>query len=208
MELLLNLFWLLLALTVMAAGWMASHARVSRLGRVVLVGCICLLAFPIVSASDDLRALAIEYEDAVVSTPGALKHAKSHGLSCQNDGLAFSCAHASNLIPSSEESWNQVRTCTSQLPMQGSARPTACRPPPGRTPLVLVASATMATPHRLAAASPSSDGVEAALAAAQKERCLDPGERHGEHGFTNRADNFGDPLPNWQESSTTRSTTG
>jgi len=190
MELLLNLFWLLLALTVMAAGWMAGHARVSRLRRVVLIGCICLLGFPIVSASDDLRALAIEYEDTVVSTPGVLKHAKSQGLTCQNDALALSCAQASNLVPSTDKSWNQIRVCNRQLPMQGSARPIACRPPPGRTPLVLVASATMATQHRLAAASPSSDGVEAAPAAAQKVRCLDPGERHGEHGFTNRAEDL------------------
>src|SRR5215831_19257564 len=184
MELLLNLFWLSLAVNVTAAGWMAGSARISRFGRVLLVGCISLVLFPIVSASDDLRALAVECEDSAICKPSSPKQAKFQGLNGQDDVLAFSGTKADDLIPPPDESWIEVGRCTYQLPMQGSARPTACRPPPGPSPLVPVASAMVATQHRLGATSPSCDGVEAALAAAQKERCLDPGELHGEHSVT------------------------
>lgn len=204
MELLLNLFWLLLALIALAAGWMAGSARgVSRLRRFVLIGCISLLFFPILSASDDLRAMATECEDSTVSKSGSPKHAKFRGTNCANDALASSGANAGDLIPPSDASGEQVRGFTYQLSMQGSARPMACRPPPGPNSLVLVASVTVATQHRLGATSPLSDGVEAAHAAAEKQRCLDLGELHGEHGVTNRADDFGNPLRTWQRSSTT-----
>src|SRR5258708_6656645 len=159
MELLLNIVWLFLALNVMAAGWMAGTAGgVTRLRRFLLAGCISLLIFPIVSVSDDLRSLATECEDSSVRTPGSPKHATLQGPNCAVEAMAWWGAIADDLKPPSDESWKQASKCACQLPMQGSARPMACRPPPGSNPLVLVASAKVATQHRLGAASPSSDG--------------------------------------------------
>src|SRR5215471_5224299 len=121
MELLLNLFWLSLAVNVTAAGWMAGSARISRFGRVLLVGCISLVLFPIVSASDDVRALAIECEDSAICKPNSPKHAKFQGLDGHCDVLAFSGAKADDLIPPPDQSGNEVERFTSHLPMQGSA---------------------------------------------------------------------------------------
>lgn len=194
MELLLNLFWLLLAMIALATAWMAGCARgMSRWHRSVLLGCISLLVFPIVSASDDLRAMAMECEDSTVSKPGSAKYAKSHGSNCQNDATASPGAHASQLVPPLKESGNLAEECAGQFPIQGSATPMACRPPPVPSPLVPVAAVAVATQHRLGAPSPSSIGG-GAHASAQKQRCLNRGERHGEHGVTNRADDSGDPL--------------
>jgi hypothetical protein len=203
MELLLNLFWLLLAVNALAAGWMVCTARgVSRLRRSLLVGCIALLVFPIVSASDDVRALAMESEDSAASKPGSQKHAKSHGSNCQSDAMASSGAHVNDLVPPSQESRNPVKQYSSRFPMPGSAMPMACRPPPVPSPFVLVAAATAATQHRLGATSPSSGGG-AAYATAQKHGCLDRGERHGKHDTANRADDIGNPLAARQQSSRT-----
>lgn len=203
MELLLNLFWLLLALTAIAAGCIAGNARgVSRLRCFLLLGCISLLVFPIVSASDDLRALATEFEDAAVSTPDSLKHAKFQATNCANHALASSRTNAGDLVPPSDEPWQLVIEYTYQLPMQGPAKPMACRPPPNHRPPVLVATTKVATQHRLGIARPG-DGEAVAQAAAQKLRCLGFGEWYGEHDVRSRADDFGNPLTNRRGSSTT-----
>ena len=68
MELLLNLLWLTLALP---AIWMwryesvhAAHsARFARIRPLVLFGCVLMLLFPVVSATDDLHALPQEMEE-------------------------------------------------------------------------------------------------------------------------------------------------
>src|SRR4051794_23760686 len=170
MELLLNLVWLFLAVSVMAAGWVAGSAGgVTRLRRFLLAGCISLLIFPIVSVSDDLRSLATECEDSSVRTPGSSKHATLRGPNCALEAIASWGANADDLKPPSDKSWTYASKCTCQLPMQGSARPMACRPPPASNPLVLVASAKVATQHRLGAAHPSSDGDVGTHAAAQKQ---------------------------------------
>lgn len=69
MELLLNLFWLTLALP---AIWVWRHESVyvrdcrnfDRIRPFVLLGCVLLLLFPVVSATDDLHALRQEIEES------------------------------------------------------------------------------------------------------------------------------------------------
>lgn len=69
MELLLNLCWLALALP---AIWMWRHESVSakncrcfaRLRPFLLFGCVLMLLFPVVSATDDLHALRQEMEES------------------------------------------------------------------------------------------------------------------------------------------------
>jgi hypothetical protein len=71
MELLLNLAWMLLALP---AYWLwrrdsgtRSERRVSSLQCLLALGCVLVLLFPVISASDDLHAMRAEMEDSSVS---------------------------------------------------------------------------------------------------------------------------------------------
>jgi len=71
MELLLNLAWLLLALP---AYWMwrnsistrAEH-RFSSLQCLLALGCLLVMLFPVVSATDDLMAMRTEMEESPIS---------------------------------------------------------------------------------------------------------------------------------------------
>jgi hypothetical protein len=71
MELLLNLAWLLLALP---ACWLWRDARTAPAGRkftsfqcLLAIGCILVILFPVVSATDDLRAMRTEMEESPAS---------------------------------------------------------------------------------------------------------------------------------------------
>jgi hypothetical protein len=68
MELLLNLFWLLLA---MPAYWLWRYSRTAPQRRkfnalqcFLALGCLLVILFPVVSASDDLRAMRAEMEES------------------------------------------------------------------------------------------------------------------------------------------------
>jgi hypothetical protein len=67
MELLLNLFWLLLA---MPAYWLWRYSRIAAQRRqfhalqcFLALGCLLVILFPVVSASDDMRAMRAEMEE-------------------------------------------------------------------------------------------------------------------------------------------------
>jgi HAMP domain-containing protein len=71
MELLLNLAWLLL---VLPAYWLWRRDTGSRTARwvtslqcVLALGCVLVLLFPVISASDDLHAMRAEMEDSSIS---------------------------------------------------------------------------------------------------------------------------------------------
>jgi len=71
MELLLNLAWLLLALP---ACWLWRGSISARAGRkfsslqcLLAMGCLLVILFPVVSATDDLRAMRTEMEESPVS---------------------------------------------------------------------------------------------------------------------------------------------
>jgi len=71
MELLLNLAWLLLALP---AFWLWRGSRTASLGRkftalqcLLALGCMLVILFPVVSATDDLRAMRNEMEESPAS---------------------------------------------------------------------------------------------------------------------------------------------
>jgi hypothetical protein len=71
MELLLNLAWVLLAVP---AYWLwkggagARHKRgVTSLQCLLLLGCVLVLLFPVISASDDLHAMRAEMEESATS---------------------------------------------------------------------------------------------------------------------------------------------
>jgi hypothetical protein len=71
MELLLNLAWLLLALP---AYWLWRGTRMSHAGRkfsslqcFLALGCMLVVLFPVISATDDLRAMRTEMEESPAS---------------------------------------------------------------------------------------------------------------------------------------------
>jgi hypothetical protein len=71
MELLLNLLWVLLALP---AYWLWRRDSGTRPGRgvsslqcLLALGCVLVLLFPVISASDDLHAMRAEMEDSSIS---------------------------------------------------------------------------------------------------------------------------------------------
>ena len=81
MELTLNLFWLLLTIPALWLWWQARFARVR--GRQVrpsamVLGCLLLLLFPVVSATDDLQAMRPEIEESRTSD---VARASQHGRS-------------------------------------------------------------------------------------------------------------------------------
>jgi hypothetical protein len=70
MELLLNLFWLLLTIPAL---WLWREGRRLRCEEacgsrhfLLILGCLLILLFPVISASDDLRAMRLEAEDPAV----------------------------------------------------------------------------------------------------------------------------------------------
>jgi hypothetical protein len=71
MELLLNLAWLLLALPAYAIWRQAAVAkrqnRFHSLQGLLALGCLLVLLFPIISATDDLHAMRAEMEEPGVS---------------------------------------------------------------------------------------------------------------------------------------------
>jgi hypothetical protein len=76
LELLLNLLWILLALP---AYWVWQQSQCTKRQRVqsrhslLLMACVVLLLFPIISASDDLQAMRPEVEE---SSSRDLRHAQ------------------------------------------------------------------------------------------------------------------------------------
>jgi len=98
LELLLNLLWVLLLLP---AYWIWRQSQcASRSPRVhsrhslLLVGCVVLLLFPIISASDDLQAMRPEVEE--FATPDA-RHAQSGRHSSAADNLGAWAAPAQSV---------------------------------------------------------------------------------------------------------------
>src|ERR1700756_1344649 len=68
MELLLNLFWLLLA---MPAFWLWRYSRTAPERRksspyhtFLALGCLLVVLFPVISATDDMRAMRAEMEES------------------------------------------------------------------------------------------------------------------------------------------------
>jgi|SRR5579859_655521 len=80
MELLLNLAWLLLALP---AFWLWRGSRSASAGRkftalqcLLALGCVLVILFPVISATDDLRAMRTEMEESPVNKR-SIRHAST-----------------------------------------------------------------------------------------------------------------------------------
>jgi hypothetical protein len=111
MELLLNLAWIFLALP---AYWLWRGARSRRLGRrlssaqcLFALGCLLVILFPVISATDDLRAMRAELEESP-SSERSMRQAGDHKLSTLSGHNQPSMASAAIPMPLTDVSWLQV----------------------------------------------------------------------------------------------------
>ena len=104
MELLLNLFWLALALpaawllkkTIQSAPAQGSPA-IGLLRSAVLLACVLTLLFPVVSASDDLHAMRPEIEES--GTKRVSRHAAANRSVVSRSGVGTCSALPVLLLP-------------------------------------------------------------------------------------------------------------
>lgn len=99
MELLLNLAWLLLALP---AYWLWRDSRSAHHGRrfaslqvLLTLGCMLVILFPVISASDDLVAMRAEMEETPVSKRSVCQKAgeKASAAKWHSQPLAVLVSH-------------------------------------------------------------------------------------------------------------------
>src|SRR5215831_12850116 len=100
MELLLNLAWLLLALP---AYWLwreRGAMRKSGFQCLLALGCLLVVLFPVISATDDLQAMRTEMEESSGASKRTLRQAsgeKSNFSSGQNPALIVPLLDFANL---------------------------------------------------------------------------------------------------------------
>jgi hypothetical protein len=139
MELLLNLFWITLALPAIWL-WCQKPARAQtswpfeRLRVFVLLSCTLMLLFPVISATDDMRAMGQVLEESG-STERVVKQfaggERSHSRLSGDGTLPVHLKYALTLYPN-EEICGQVSVEPTLLPEQALPGGLSCRAPPQR----------------------------------------------------------------------------
>jgi hypothetical protein len=111
MELLLNLAWLLLALP---AYWLWRGCRSTYAGReftslqcLLALGCVLVVLFPVVSATDDLRAMRAEMEESPCSKR-TIRQASNERTSAWKWQTAPALAASTGFLIVPEESWQPL----------------------------------------------------------------------------------------------------
>jgi hypothetical protein len=135
MELLLNLLWLTLALPAL---WMWRHESVHaqdcpRFGRVrpfLLFGCILMLLFPVVSATDDLHALRQEMEESSPSKRIVKQAAADKSLPWLINAGALPALISPVLFGPGDEACGEALVVSVLLPQQALFNEHASRAPP------------------------------------------------------------------------------
>jgi len=107
MELLLNLAWLLLAVP---AYWLwrgsCAQRKFSSLQCLLALGCMLVILFPVISATDDLRAMRTEMEESPVSKRTLRQASGDKGVwSFSWQTAAVAPSH--NAFLASDDSWQQ-----------------------------------------------------------------------------------------------------
>ena len=133
MELLLNLVWLMLAVPAIVLCWRVPQStrgwrKYQHLYVCVLAVCVWALLFPVVSASDDLNAIRIEFEESG-ATRTVLKSAASH--SSQPHHHSSSVAAVCTSFPGFQNGvCGDVSTIAQSFAAHISARAVSGRSPP------------------------------------------------------------------------------
>ncbi len=132
MELLLNLAWLLLALP---AFWLWRGSGTASVGRkfsslqcLLASGCMLVILFPVVSATDDLRAMRSEMEESPASkrTTRQASHDKASAPKWQNPPALTTTA--SYLIVS-DQGWQPLLNPRLSVPAAPAIERAARAPP-------------------------------------------------------------------------------
>lgn len=132
MELLLNLAWLLLALP---AFWLWRDARTMPAARrstafqcLLALGCLLVLLFPIISATDDLRAMRAELEESPTGKR-SIAQSSSDNPSDSRSPVQPALAVASHNSGLRDQGWHFVRATLLSTPASPAVR-RAVRGPP------------------------------------------------------------------------------
>ncbi|MFZ0277652.1 MAG: hypothetical protein WAL60_12150 [Candidatus Sulfotelmatobacter sp.] len=119
MELLLNLAWLLLALP---AYWLWRRDAGLRAARwvtslqcLLALGCVLVLLFPVISASDDLHAMRAEMEDSSISKRTVRQAGSDKHSGWVNRLQGVPAASAVRLVPPEVRLLEVSVTCVSPL---------------------------------------------------------------------------------------------
>ena len=130
MELLLNLAWLLLALP---AYWLWSGSRTSArkltsLQCLLALGCMLAVLFPVVSATDDLRAMRTEMEESPASkrTIRQATNEKASGSKWQSQPALIG---SPSFSIDSDKGWHPLPTLSLFLPAAPAVERAARAPP-------------------------------------------------------------------------------
>jgi hypothetical protein len=136
MELLLNLAWLLLA---MPAYWLWRASRTASVGRkfnslqcLLTLGCMLVILFPVISATDDLCAMRAEIEEspAIKRTIRQSGNDKASPWRSQSPP-ALAAATISLFV--THESWQQPTILPFSLPGAPAIERTGRAPPTSRS---------------------------------------------------------------------------
>lgn len=112
MELLLNLAWLLLALP---AYWVwrgrtnALTRRVSPFQLLLALGCILVVLFPVISATDDLRAMRAEFEEP--AGKHSIRQSGNERVSSSKWQAQPALTSALNFVAANERGWWCIPEC-------------------------------------------------------------------------------------------------
>jgi hypothetical protein len=137
MELLLNLFWLMLILPALwlwrrEPAYCHSSRGLDRVRPFVLLGCVLMLLFPVVSATDDMRAMGQAMEESTPVERIVKQFAggeKSHSHLSGDGTLPAHLVYSLSLYPN-HEICGQVLTQPALLPEQSLPGGLTCRAPP------------------------------------------------------------------------------
>jgi hypothetical protein len=133
MELLLNLVWLMLALPAIWL-WRREAVRPRRLDRlrsVLLLSCILVLLFPVISATDDLHAMRAEMEESSLSKRTVKQSAGENSSGwLAGAGAASAQLHSRSSLCPGNQACGHISAHLLLLPEQAYLGTRPCRAPP------------------------------------------------------------------------------
>ena len=132
MELVLNLAWLLLALP---AYWLWHGSKKNSGGRkftalqcLLALGCVLVILFPVVSATDDLHAMRAEMEESPASKH-SVRHASTEKTSAWKWQSPATLTNSPAPFVANDFVWLQLATPSVSMPAAPVIERTARAPP-------------------------------------------------------------------------------
>jgi hypothetical protein len=129
MELLLNLAWLLLAVP---SWWLwcgrTPGRKVSSLHCLLALGCVLVVLFPVVSATDDLRAMRAEMEESPEGKR-SMRQAGTEKPSVLKWQIRPAMATVTNSLVIGVQGWQPLLTCCFYVPTAPAVRRAGRAPP-------------------------------------------------------------------------------